>query len=90
VNPSLKSDVTIYTTRVCPYCVAAKQLMKARGIAYDEVDVSTDDAKRTWLAQTTGRKTVPQIFISGAAVGGYDELAALDKSGRLAEMLAAR
>lgn len=90
MNPSLKSDVTIYTTRVCPYCVAAKQLMKARGIAYDEVDVSTDDAKRTWLAQTTGRKTVPQIFISGAAVGGYDELAALDKSGRLAEMLAAR
>jgi glutaredoxin 3 len=90
VNPSLKSDVTIYTTRVCPYCVAAKQLMKARGIAYDEVDVSSDDAKRTWLAQTTGRKTVPQIFISGAAVGGYDELAALDKSGRLAEMLAAR
>jgi glutaredoxin 3 len=90
VNPSLKSDVTIYTTRVCPYCVAAKQLMKARGIAYDEVDVSTDNAKRTWLAETTGRKTVPQIFISGAAVGGYDELAALDKSGRLAEMLAAK
>ncbi len=89
MNPSLKSDVTIYTTRICPYCVAAKQLMKARGIAYDEVDVSADHAKRTWLAETTGRKTVPQIFISGAAVGGYDELAALDKSGRLAEMLAA-
>jgi glutaredoxin 3 len=90
VNQSPKTDVTIYTTRVCAYCVAAKRLMNARGIAYDEIDVTADNAKRVWLAEKTGRKTVPQIFISGAAVGGYDELAALDKSGRLAEMLAPR
>jgi glutaredoxin 3 len=72
---------------MCGYCVAAKRLLKARGVSYDEVDVSGDDAKRTWLARTTGRKTVPQIFIAGNAVGGYEELAVLDKSGRLAEML---
>jgi glutaredoxin 3 len=80
--------VTVYTTRVCPYCVAAKRLLAARGVAYDEVDVTGDDAKRTWLAETTGRKTVPQIFIADEAVGGYDELASLDRSGRLAELLA--
>jgi glutaredoxin 3 len=80
--------VTVYTTRVCAYCVAAKRLLAARGVTYDEVDVTGDDAKRTWLAETTGRKTVPQIFIADQAVGGYDELASLDRSGRLAELLA--
>jgi glutaredoxin 3 len=81
------ADVQIYSTRVCAYCIAAKRLMNARGIAYDEVDVSGDDAKRQWLVETTGRRTVPQIFIRGQGIGGYEELAALDGSGRLAEML---
>ncbi len=80
--------VTVYTTRVCGYCVAAKRLLAARGVTYEEVDVTGDDAKRTWLAETTGQKTVPQIFIAEAAVGGYRELAALDCSGRLTELLA--
>jgi glutaredoxin 3 len=82
-----RPDVTIYTTHVCAYCVAAKRLLSARGVSYEEVDVSGDDAKRAWLVKTTGRKTVPQIFIAGTPVGGYQELAALDKSGRLADML---
>jgi glutaredoxin 3 len=79
----MPSAVTIYTTRVCPYCVAAKHLLKTRGIAYDEVDVSTDPAKRAWLVEATGRRTVPQIFIGTEAIGGYDDLSALDTSGDL-------
>jgi glutaredoxin 3 len=81
------TDVTLYTTRVCPYCVAAKRLLAARGIPYKEVDVSTDHDKRAWLVEATGRRTVPQIFIGEEAIGGYDELAALDQSGQLADKL---
>jgi glutaredoxin 3 len=76
-------EVTIYTTRVCPYCVAAKRLLGERGIAYQEVDVTRDDAKRAWLVESTGRRTVPQIFIAGDPIGGFDDLAALDRSGEL-------
>ena len=82
------SDVTIYTTRICPYCIAAKRLLSARQIAYEEIDVTGDEAKRAWLVEVTGgRKTVPQIFIHGQSIGGYDELKQLDQSGRLAPML---
>jgi glutaredoxin 3 len=81
------AEVKIYTTRVCSYCVAAKRLLAARGVAYEEIDVTGDDAQRAWLVQTTGRRTVPQIFIGGEAVGGYDDLALLDRSGRLKAML---
>jgi glutaredoxin 3 len=81
-------DVQVYTTRVCPYCVAAKRLLAARHVGYTEIDVTGDDAKRAWLVEATGRRTVPQIFVGGHPVGGYDDLAALDASGRLAEMLA--
>jgi glutaredoxin 3 len=82
------ADVKIYTTRSCPYCVTAKRLLSARKIPYQEVDVTGDDAKRAWLVEATRRRTVPQIFIDGQAIGGYDELAALDRSGRLQAMLA--
>ena len=81
------TDVKIYTTRVCPYCVAAKRLLSARGIPYTEEDVSRDDARRAWLVEATGRRTVPQIFIGAQAIGGYDDLSALDQSGELAEMV---
>jgi glutaredoxin 3 len=84
------SDVTIYTTRICAYCFAAKRLLSARKIAYEEIDVSGDQDKRQWLVQVTGgRKTVPQIFIRGQSIGGYEELKALDQSGQLAPMLQA-
>lgn len=79
----MPAEVTIYTTRVCGYCVAAKRLLGQRGIAYEEVDVTGDDAKRAWLVESTGRRTVPQIFIAGDPIGGFDELAALDRSGEL-------
>ena len=81
------TDVKMYTTQVCAYCAAAKRLLKARSIPYEEIDVSRDDAKRAWLVETTGRRTVPQIFIGGESIGGYDELAALDQSGQLAAKL---
>ncbi len=89
LNPEtpMPAEVTIYTTRVCPYCVAAKRLLGQRGVAYKEVDVTGDDAKRTWLVETTGRRTVPQIFIGAEAVGGFDDLSALDRSGELASKL---
>lgn len=84
----MPADITIYTTRVCPYCIAAKRLLKERGAAYREIDVSGDDAKRAWLVEVTGRRTVPQIFFGDEAIGGYDDLAALDKAGLLREKLA--
>jgi glutaredoxin 3 len=81
------SDIQVYSTRVCPYCIAAKRLLSARGIPFDEIDVTGDDAKRTWLVQATGRRTVPQIFIKGESIGGYDELSGLDRTGKLADKL---
>jgi glutaredoxin 3 len=81
------AQVKIYTTRVCAYCVAAKRLLGARGVAYEEIDVTGDDARRAWLVETTGKRTVPQIFIGSEAIGGYDELTALDRSGRLKAMV---
>jgi glutaredoxin 3 len=82
-------EVTVYTTRICPYCFAAKRLLGERGIAYREIDVTGDDDKRAWLVQATKRRTVPQIFIGDAPIGGFDELAALDRSGELAKRMAA-
>jgi glutaredoxin 3 len=81
------AGVRIYTTRICAYCMAAKRLLGARGVAYEEINVTGDDAKRVWLVEQTGMRTVPQIFIGTEAIGGYEELVLLDRSGRLAEML---
>jgi glutaredoxin 3 len=81
----MSAEVTIYTTRVCGYCVAAKRLLGSRSVAYQEIDVSADPEKRAWLVEATGQRTVPQIFIAGESIGGYEELAALDRSGELAE-----
>ncbi|MCL2777434.1 MAG: glutaredoxin 3 [Polyangiaceae bacterium] len=85
----MSADVTVYSTRVCPYCVGAKAFLKDRGIAFEEVDVTSDPDKRAWLVQATGgRRTVPQIFIKGEPVGGFDDLRELDQSGELAKKLA--
>jgi glutaredoxin 3 len=83
----MPAEVTIYTTRVCGYCVAAKRLLTARNVAYTEIDVTGDQAKRTWLVEATGQRTVPQIFIAGESIGGYEELADLDRAGQLSERL---
>ncbi|MBX3261124.1 MAG: glutaredoxin 3 [Labilithrix sp.] len=81
--------VRLYTTRICPYCIRAKLLLQGRGIAFEEIDVSSDPEKRAWLVETTGRRTVPQIFIGDEPIGGFDELRALDLSGELDKKLAA-
>jgi glutaredoxin 3 len=83
----MPAEVTVYTTRICGYCVAAKRLLTARNVPYKEIDVTGDAAKRAWLLQATGRRTVPQIFIAGESIGGYQELAALDRAGELATKL---
>jgi len=78
--------VELYTTTYCAHCYRAKLLLHRRGIAYEEIDVTGDHEKRAWLVQTTGLRTVPQIFIDGKPIGGAQELVDLDKSGELAKM----
>ena len=84
----MAARVRMYTTLVCPYCIRAKMLLKAKGVAYEEIDVSGDHDKRAWLVKTTGLRTVPQIFINEESVGGFDELRALDRAGQLDAKLA--
>ncbi|MGB3462093.1 glutaredoxin 3 [Rhodanobacter lindaniclasticus] len=84
------SKIEVYSTAVCPYCVAAKNLLKARGLEWTEVRVDTDPSQReAMLARSGGARTVPQIFINDHHVGGFDELAAADRSGKLAQLLEA-
>ncbi len=81
------SDVVVYSTDNCPYCVRAKALLTKRNIPFQDIDVTHDPAKRAWLVKATGRRTVPQIFIKGESIGGSDELHALDGAGELATRL---
>jgi glutaredoxin 3 len=78
--------VELYTTPSCPFCVRAKRLLAERRIAYAEMDVSEDDDLRADVIERTGRRTVPQIFIDGRSIGGFEELAALDAAGELREL----
>jgi len=79
--------VKIYTTPICPYCIRAKRLLDTKGVPYDEIDVSVDDRARIDLAERTGRRTVPQIFIGEHHVGGSDDLDALERAGKLDVLL---
>lgn len=80
--------VKMYTTAVCPYCIRAKQLLKARGVeAIEEIRIDQDPAQRNLMIERTGRRTVPQIFIGATHVGGCDDLIALDGEGGLLPML---
>jgi glutaredoxin 3 len=83
------AEVTIYTTAYCPYCTAAKALLTRKAVAFQEVDVTSDlDERRRLVERTGGRHTVPQVFIGDQAIGGYDELAELERAGRLEALLA--
>lgn len=79
--------VKVYTTPYCPYCVRAKRLLERKGVPYEEIDVANDDQARIDLAERTGRRTVPQIFIGEEHVGGSDDLHALEQEGKLDGML---
>jgi glutaredoxin 3 len=83
------SNVTMYTTEVCPYCVRAKALLKQRGVLQiQEIRIDLDPAQRDLMIERTGRRTVPQIFIGSRHVGGCDDLIALDRAGGLEPLLA--
>ena len=81
-------QIEIYTTRYCPYCIAAKRLLSQKGVKFTEIDVSADQEERSRMAaRANGRMTVPQIFIDSIHVGGCDELYALERAGRLDALL---
>jgi len=82
------AKIEIYTTPFCGYCARAKGLLDSKGAAYEEMDVMMDDKKRTEMRERAKRTTVPQIFINGQHVGGSDELAALERAGKLDPLLA--
>lgn len=80
--------IKMYTTAVCPYCMRAKQLLKSKGVEHiEEIRIDTDPATRTQMMESTGRRTVPQIYIGERHIGGYDDLAALDAAGTLLPLL---
>jgi glutaredoxin 3 len=82
------SKIEVYSTAVCPYCVSAKNLLKAKGLEWTEVRIDTDPAQRdAMLTRSGGRRTVPQIFVNDQHVGGFDDLVAADRSGKLSQLL---
>lgn len=80
--------VLVYSTRICPYCMMAKRLLGQKGVAYQEVMIDGDDDRRIEMMQRSGRRTVPQIFIGDTHVGGFDDLSALERAGKLDALLA--
>ncbi|SDF45851.1 glutaredoxin 3 [Celeribacter baekdonensis] len=81
--------VTLYTTPICPYCIAAKRLLDSKGVTYTDINVMAEPNRRAEMMQKAhGRHTVPQIFIGDTHVGGCDELYALERAGKLDPILA--
>ncbi len=83
-------DVLVYTRPFCPYCAAARALLHEKGVAFREVDVSHEESLREEMIRRSNRHTVPQIFIGECHVGGFDDLAALDRQGSLDPLLGIR
>ena len=84
----MSADITIYTKAYCPYCASAKTLLKAQGQMWKEIDVENDEAARNEMIERSGGLlTVPQIFINGAHIGGFDALRDLNEAGKLAPLL---
>lgn len=83
------AQVTLYTTEACPFCTSAKALLAKRGIAYEEINLARDPDGRAELAEKTGMITFPQIVIDGETLGGFQELLAADRAGKLSALLAA-
>ena len=82
------SKVQIYTTSWCPYCSAAKSLLADKGVPYEEIDVTEPSLREAMIQRAHGRRTVPQIFIGETHVGGYDDMMALHRAGKLEPLLA--
>lgn len=79
--------VVIYTTNYCPYCTGAKALLRSKNVAFEEIDVTFDAGRRAEMERLSKRRTVPQIFVDGRAIGGYDDARRLDATGELDRLL---
>jgi glutaredoxin 3 len=79
--------ITVYTKTFCPYCNRAKALLTRKGVAFEEISAEGDDALRAWLVERSGQMTVPQIFAGERSLGGFSDLEALDREGRLDPIL---
>ena len=82
------NTVTLYTTDTCPYCRSAKSLLASKGVPMEEINIQREPGKLEEMLTRSGRRTVPQIFIGDAHIGGFDDLAKLDRQGGLMSMLA--
>ncbi|HEY6099175.1 MAG TPA: glutaredoxin 3 [Anaeromyxobacter sp.] len=80
--------VTVYTKQNCPFCVRTKRLLEKKGVAFEEISVEGDDELRVWLVEKTGQMTVPQIFAGDRSLGGFTDLDALEREGKLDPILA--
>lgn len=86
----MMAKVRMYSTRVCPYCQMAERLLRSKGVSeIEKILIDVDPAQRAEMMEKTGRRTVPQIYVGDTHVGGYDDLAALDRAGGLDTLLAA-
>jgi glutaredoxin 3 len=84
----MTAHVVMYSTAVCPYCIRAEQLLKAKGVEnIEKIRIDLDPSQRVAMMQKTGRRSVPQIFIGETHVGGFDDLHALDRDGKLEPLL---
>jgi glutaredoxin 3 len=86
---AVSTAVTMYSTEICPYCIQAERLLRAKGVGdIAKIRVDLDPAQRRAMMERTGRRTVPQIYIGDFHVGGYEDLVALDRGGKLDQLLA--
>lgn len=83
----MSNDIIVYSTQVCPYCVAAKNLLKTKNLRFTEVLVDKNPEQRAIMIEKSGRTSVPQIFINGTHVGGFDDLSARVRNNTLQELL---
>jgi glutaredoxin 3 len=81
------AKIQMYSKKNCPFCVRAKALLDRKGIPYEIVDAEGNDELRAWLAEASGQKTVPQIFVDGRPLGGFTDIDALDREGKLDPIL---
>jgi len=79
--------VVIYTTHYCPYCFGAKAFLRSKDVEFEEIDVTDDPSRRAEMERLSARRTVPQIFIDGQSIGGYDDARSLDATGELDRLL---
>lgn len=80
-------EIIVYTASYCPYCVKAKKLLEEKNVGFEEIDVTDPTTRGEMIQKSGGRKTIPQIFIDGTHVGGFDDLASLNQTGELDKLL---